>query len=154
VDGKHYYGFFLKVYEELDQDHPIHQELKENNNANSQIKVSIFSPKYLTFISYNPYFISFNHILYEIYIQSTLNDTKCYKVENIISTLLYRMYLPKYETTQLSWTLNDKIYTFSRNRLENEISFKLLFSYISIDKVVLLYVAFLLNSIVIFFHTK
>lgn len=64
------------------------------------------------------------------------------------------MYLPKYETTQLSWSLNDKIFNFSKNNFKSEMSFKMLFSYISIEKVVLLYIAFLMGSIIIFFHSK
>ena len=61
------------------------------------------------------------------------------------------MYLPKYETTQLSWSLNDKIYPFY---FKSETSFRFLFSYILLDIEVLLFVAFLMNSIIVFFHSN
>jgi hypothetical protein len=150
VDGKYYYGFFLRIYEMIDLTHPIYQSIKEISNT----EIKLFSPKYLSFISMNPFFVSFKNLLEEIYIQSTINDTKCFKFENILSVLLYRIYLPKYETTQLSFALNDKLYNFSRTPFQSEISIKLLFCYLTIEKIVLLFVAFLMNSIIVFFHSK
>ena len=150
MDGRHYYGFFLKIFELLDTTHSLYHDIRQS--ANHEIK--IYVPKYLSVVSTNPFFISFKCILEEIYQQSILNDSKGFKIENIISTLIFRMYLPKYETTQLSWALNDKVYSFSQNFFKSEISFRLLFSYISLDKVVLIFVAFLMNSIIVFFHSK
>jgi hypothetical protein len=149
ADGNHYYGFFLKIFCEVENNHNIYNEFRDLSNP-----ILLYYPKYLCFVSSQPFFVSFKHILEEIYIQSTLNGVKCHKVENILNFLLYRMYLPKYETTQLSWSLNDKIFNFSRNKFKAEVSYKLLFSYISIEKVVLLYIAFLMGSIIIFFHSK
>ena len=145
--GVHYYGYFLKVFHELERDHPIYLELNDP-------EIKVYSPKYLSFISTNPFFITFKNLLEEIYIQSSVNNEKCYKVENMLNYILYRINLPKNDTTQLSWTLNDKVYSLTRNALKSEISFKLLFSYISIDKIVFLYFAFMVASKIIFFHSE
>jgi hypothetical protein len=153
VDGKHYYGYFLKIFHLLPNYSTIYQEIRDKN-ANLDEQVKIYTPKYLSFVSSSPFFISFKYILEEIYNQSAINETKGYRIEHILNILLYRMYLPKYETTHLSWALNDKVYTFSRNYFKSEISFRLLFSYISLDKVVLLFIAFMMNSIIVFFHSN
>lgn len=150
VDGRYYYGFFLKIFLELPREHPIYQETKEL----TQVDLNIYSPKYLCFVSLHPFFISFKFLLEEIYKQSTINNSRCFKVENILNTLLYRMYLPKYQTTQLSFALNDKVYTFSKTPFRSEISFRLLFTYISIENIVMLMIAFMMNSIIVFIHSN
>jgi hypothetical protein len=83
-----------------------------------------------------------------------VNNVKCFKVENILSILLFRMYLPKYQTTQLSFALNDKVYTFSKAAFRSEMSFRLLFSHISIENVVMLMIAYMMSSKIVFIHSK
>ena len=93
------------------------------------IQIIIFFIVVVMFLNF--FFISFKNLLEEIFYQSTVNNEKCYKVENILNFLLFRMNLPTFETTQLSWTLNDKVYSFTKNVLKSEISYKLLFKYIN-----------------------
>jgi hypothetical protein len=149
-DSRYYYGFFFKTYELLDINHPIYDKLKELPQQIYQIYI----PKYLSLISLNPYFISFKYLLEEIYTQSQINDNKCYKIENILGTLLYRLYLPKYESTQLQFALGDKMYMFTNNMRNSEFSLKLLFSYLNVERVVSLILAFIMNSIIVFFHSE
>jgi hypothetical protein len=137
----------------VDQEDPIYDSIKELPHG--QDSLNIYVPKVLCFFSQNPFFVSFRYILDEIYTQSVVNDAKCFKVENMLSTLLYRMYLPKYETTQIQFALGDKMYRFSRDKCFNtEISLKLLFSYLTVERVVFLMIAFLMNSIIVFFHSE
>ncbi len=62
--------------------------------------------------------------------------------------------MPKFETTCLTWCLNNRSYSFTQNKFMPEMSFKLLFSYISIEKVVLLYISLLMGSTIVIAHRK
>jgi hypothetical protein len=126
-----------------------HQLKKISNNG-----IEVYASKYIGFVSINPFFVSFKKLLEEIHYQSTINDQKCFKYENILNILLYRIYLPKNPLTQVQFALNDKIYNFVNNKFHSEISLKLLFTFLSPEKVVLLIIAFMMNSVVIFFHSK
>lgn len=128
----------------------IYEQLKKISNN----KIEVYASKYIGLVSVNPFFVSFKKLLEEIYFQSTVNDQKCFKYENILNTLLYRIYLPKNPFTQVQFALNDKIYNFVNNKFHSEISLKLLFTFLSPEKVVLLIIAFMMNSVVIFFHSK
>lgn len=123
-------------------------------NKFSTNELNVFASKYIGFLSTKPFFVSFKNLLEEIYIQSSLNEKKCFKYENILSILLYRIYLPKNPFTQVQFALNDKIYNFINNNFHSEISLKLLFTFLSPEKIVLLLIAFMMNSVVIFFHSK
>ena len=139
--GYHYYGFFLKKY--------FPKNIKNNNS-----EITIYLSKYLSFFSQNPCFFSFKKLLNEIYIQSTLNNTKQYKIEEIINTLLFYLYLPKYNSIQLLFCLNENIYTFMNSHFNNEISFKLLFSYISPKNLVMIIISILMHSIIVIYHNN
>lgn len=114
----------------------------------------IFGPKYLCFVSWNPFFFSFKSILEEIYSLSNENSNELIKVENILNFILFRIILPKYEDTQLSFTLNYKIYRFNTNMLYSELSLKILFQIISIENIVKIVFAYLMHSWIIFIHSK
>ena len=101
-------------------------------------QAKIFYPRYLAFFTQKPFFISFKFILQEIYEQSNKTDIAI-KIENILTAILFRMYLPKYETTQLHFVLNSRIYSIVNKLLYSEISLRLLFSILSIDKIVLIF---------------
>ena len=116
-------------------------------------QAKLYYPKYLAFFTQRPFFISFKYMLQEIYDQSCKTDLAM-KTENILTTLLFRLYLPKYETTQLLFCMNTRVYSFVNQLLQTEISLKLLFTILSIDKIVLIFVSLLMNSSVIFFHSK
>jgi hypothetical protein len=148
-DGNIYYGSFYRIYELVEKTNLIYQLVKLENN-----ELNIYASKYIGFLSNKPFFVSFKNLLEEIYIQSTINDRKCFKYENILSILLYKIYLPKNPFTQVQFALNDKIYNFINNNFYSEISLKLLFTFLSPEKIVLLLVAFMMNSVVIFFHSK
>lgn len=117
-------------------------------------ELNVYAAKYIGLLSMKPFFVSFKNLLEEIYIQSSLNERKCFKYENILSILLYRIYLPKNPFTQVQFALNDKVYNFINNNFYSEFSLKLLFTFLSPEKIVLLLVAFMMNSVVIFFHSK
>lgn len=149
-NGTYYYGHFLRMFFQIDFNDKIyveHPELLKN-------KTPLFTSKYLCFVSLNPFFISFKNLLIEIYNQSVTNNSKCFKVENIINTILFRMVLPKYESTQLLFCLGDNVYSFSKTPFRNEISFRLLFSYISIKNIVMIIISILMNSIVVIIHSN
>ena len=148
-DSKYYYGFFYKTYELLDDSHPIYSRLKDFS-----LSLKVYVPKYLCFLSMNPFFISFKFLLEEIYIQSCINNNKCYKVENIIGNLLYRTYLPKYETTQVQFAFGERMYSFTNKNISSEVSLNLLFSYLNVERIVLLILGFLMNSIIVIFHSE
>ncbi len=134
----------------IDKGNIIYNELKKiSSNA-----LEVYASKYIGLISVNPFFVSFKKLLEEIYFQSTVNEQKCFKYENILNILLYRIYLPKNPFTQVQFALNDKIYNFVNNKFHSEISLKLLFTFLSPEKVVLLLIALMMNSVVIFFHSK
>jgi hypothetical protein len=105
-------------------------------------------------MSWNPFFISFKSILEDIYSLSNENSNELIKVENYLNFLLYRVLLPKYEDTQISFTLKDKIYKFNSNSLYSELSLKLLFQLISVENIVKIVFAYLMNSWIIFLHSK
>jgi len=134
----------------VNKENLIYNHLKKISNN----EIEIYSSKYIGFVSINPFFVSFKKLLEEIYFQSSVNDQKCFKYENILNTILYRIYLPKNPFTQVQFALNDKIYNFVNNKFYSEISLKLLFTFLSPEKVVLLIIAFMMNSVVIFFHSK
>ena len=151
-----FYLFFLCVYTPLN----TNSILSSNNNANginnstsSFSSLSLYAPKYICFVSRNPFFVSFRALLEEIYINSTKNGVKCFKVENILNILLYRIYLPSYHNFQISFCLSDKAYSFYNNIYKSEISYKILFNYLSIDNVLLIYFALLMNSVVVILHS-
>ena len=114
----------------------------------------IFGPKYLCFVSWNHFFISFKSILEEIYSLSNENTNELIKVENILNFILFRVLLPKYEDTQISFTLNNKIYRFNSNILYSEMSLKILFTMISVENIVKIVFAYLMHSWIIFLHSK
>lgn len=134
----------------VNKDNAIYIPLKKISTN----EIQIFASKYIGLVSTNPFFVSYKNLLEEIYYQSTVNDQKCFKYENILSTILYRIYLPKNPFTQVQFALNDKIYNFVNNKFHSEISLRLLFTFLSPEKVVLLIIAFMMNSGVIFFHSK
>lgn len=133
-DNVIFYVYFLCVY--------------VNYNSNG-----FYIPKYLCFISRNPNFFSFHNLLEDIYNNSTKNNCKCFKVENILNIILFRMYLPKHNNFQLSFCLGEKVYNFFNNKNKSEIAFRTLFSFLSIENAVTVYFAMLLNSIIIFLHS-
>lgn len=139
VHGGYYYGHFLKVYEE---------EYVPILNSTAMI------PKYLIFISTNPFFNSFKSLLEELYINSITNYNFNFKTEHLLSNLLYKCLLPKYPTTQLSFSLLNNNYNFTNNTYHSEVSLRLLFTYLSPDRVALLFLALLMNSKIIFFHSQ
>ena len=116
--------------------------------------LKIFGPKYLCFVSWNHFFISFKSILEEIYSLSNENSHELIKVENILNSLLFRVLLPKYEDAQISFTLNNKIFNFNSNILSSELSLKILFQIISIENIVKIVFAYLMHSWIIFLHSK
>jgi len=116
-------------------------------------QAKLFYPRYLAFFTQKPFFISFKYLLQEIYEQSLKNDYAI-KIENILNTLLFRMYLPKYESTQLLFVLNNRVYTFVNKVLHSEFSLRFLFTILSVDKIVLIFISLLLNSNIVFFHSK
>lgn len=134
----------------IHEENLIYDQLKKISNN----EIEVYASKYIGFVSVNPLFVSFKKLLEEIYYQSTINDQKCFKYENILNIILYRIYLPKNPFTQVQFALNDKIYNFVNNKFHSEISLKLLFTFLSPEKVVLLIIAFMMNSVVIFFHSK
>ena len=134
----------------VNKENLIYNQLKQIS-AN---EIQIYASKYIGVVSSNAFFVSFKNLLEEIYYQSTINDQKCFKYENILSILLYRIFLPKNPFTQVQFSLNDKIYNFINNKFHSEISLKLLFTFLSPEKIVLLIIAFMMNSVVIFFHSK
>jgi len=136
--GEHYFGFFLKKY------FPIN--IKDN--------IEIYLSKYISFFSTKPFFISFKNLLTEIYNQSTINGIKCYKIENILNLLLNNILLPKYETTQLLFCINENIYNFNNSKFFHEISFNILFSSISIRNIVMIIISILMNSVIVLFHSN
>ena len=105
---------------------------------NIKDNIEIYLSKYISFFSTKPFFISFKNLLTEIYNQSTINGTKCYKIENILNFLLNNILLPKYETTQLLFYINKKIYNFNNSKFSHEISFITLFFSISIRNIVMI----------------
>ena len=137
-NGDHYFCFFLKNY------YP--------NNIKDDVQ--IYLSKYICFFSTQPFFHSFKNLLIEIYNQSTINGIKCYKVENIINFLLNNILLPKYETTQILFCLNENIYSFNRSRFSDEVTFKILFSSISIRNIVMIIISILMNSVIVIFHSN
>ena len=148
--GTYYYGHFLRVWFNIDKNHSIYKQHAEL--AKKEIK--LYQSKYLCFISQNTFFISFKNLLHEIYTQSTITNGKCYKIEQILITLLYRIVLPKYETVQLLFCLGENVYTFSKAPFKNEISFRLLFSHLSIKNIVMIIISILMNSIVVIIHSN
>lgn len=138
-NGTYKYVHLLKVYE---------QEYVKVLKSNALV------PKYLIFISDNPFFISFKMLLEEIYLNSIPFGKLKFKLETFLSIILYQTYLPKYYSTQLSFNLGFNNFNFSRNPFHNEISFKVLLSYLTIDRIVILFISLLLNSKIIFFHSQ
>ena len=139
--GDHYYGFFLKKY-------------FPKNIKNNKLETTLYLSKYLSFFSQNPFFFSFKKILNEIYNQSTLNNSKQYKIEEIINIFLFYLYLPKYNSIQLLFCLNENIYTFINSNFNNEISFRLLFTYISPKNLVMIILSILMHSIIVIYHNN
>ena len=123
-NGTYYYGHFLRMFFKIDFQNKIYEQYPELLIN----KIPLYSSKYICFISLNPFFISFKNLLVEIYNQSLTNNAKCFKVESILNTILFRMTLPKYEATQLLFCLGENVYTFSKTPFKNEISFRRLFS--------------------------
>lgn len=138
-NGSYYYGHFLRVYEE---------------EYCSLLNLYILIPKYLIFFSENPFFISFKSLLEEIYINSITNHGICFKTEQLLSIVLFKSFLPKYEATQMSFSINSKNYTFTRNILHNEVSLKVLFTFLTVDNIVLLFLSLLMNSKVLIFYSQ
>ncbi len=134
----------------INKENIIYDQLKKISNH----EIEVYASKYIGVSSEYPFFVSFKKLLEEIYFQSTVNDQKCFKYENILNILLYRIYLPNNPFTQVQFALNDKIYNFVNNNFHSEISLQLLFTFLSPENVVLLIVAFMMNSDVIFFHSK
>lgn len=149
-NGTYYYGHFLRMFFKIDFQNKIYEQYPELLIN----KIPLYSSKYICFISLNPFFISFKNLLVEIYNQSLTNNAKCFKVESILNTILFRMTLPKYEATQLLFCLGENVYTFSKTPFKNEISFRLLFSYISIKNIVMIIISILMNSIVVIIHSN
>lgn len=138
-NGSIYYGHFLRIYEE---------------EYNHKAKTLVHCPKYLAFFSRNPFFISFKSLLEEIYINSITNTNFNYKTESLLNILLFKSFIPKYSSTQLSFSLNNKNYNFTNNINHSEISLKLLFTYLTPENIVLLYIAFLMNSMIVILHSQ
>ena len=114
-------------------------------------KINVYIPKYLCFISSQYFQKQFKNLLEEIYLNSIKNNSKCFKVENILNIILYRLYLPKYKTIQLNFCL-DKLYTFTNNFNSNDLNYESIFKHISIINFLLIYFGMLLNSVIIFLY--
>lgn len=141
TSGAYYYGHILRVYEP--------ESLKNSKNE----IIEVYVPKYLCFISQNYFCLSFKGILEEIYQNSLINDKKCYKTENILNYVLFRMFLPKSLTTHISFPLGLKNYVFVDSRLRTEISIKLLFTVFSIKDLVLIFLSLMMESKIIIRHS-
>lgn len=137
--GEFYYGHFLKVYEE--EYIPSYETFG-------------LVPKYLIFFSKNPYFCSFKTILEDIYINSVVNYSFNFKIEHLIDNLINKAYLPSNLNTQLSFSLCNKNYKFMNNPFHSEISLRLIFTYLSPDRIVNLYISLLMNSKIIIFYSQ
>lgn len=146
----HYYCFFYKIYLPIDRS----DQLYIDNPILNSLDINVYLPKYLCFTSVNPFFISFRNLLCEIYNQSIINKGKCFKIENILNTILYRLYLPKYQTTQLLFCLGENVYSFSKSPFRSEVGIRILFSYIQIKHIVMIIIAVLMNSVIIIRHSN
>ena len=131
------YLYFLKIYKQI--------SLNDNKN--------FYYPNYICFYSSNFFPNNFHNILEEIYNNSIKNNVKCFKTENILNILINRIYLPKYNSIQLNFCL-EQSYNFINSDFSNELDFNLLFEYLSIEHIILLIVCIYLNSTIIFFHNN
>ncbi len=104
-------------------------------------------------LSKHPFFISFKSILEEIYFHS-FNSTSDIKIESILNYLLFRVSLPKYDDSQISFVINSKQFQFNNNITYSEVSLKLLFSLVSIENIVKLFFGVITNSTIILVHSK
>lgn len=139
MEAKSYYGHILRVYE---------PEIATKGSET----VEYYAPKYLCFFSQNYFCISFKNILEEIYRNSSINDKKCYKIENILNYVLYRIYLPKSISTQISFALGTRNFNFTNNDFKCEISIKLLFTVFTIRDLVLIFLSMMMESKILFLH--
>lgn len=153
-----FYMFFLCIYTPLNTNSLINGNNIGNNNNSSNISINtfsslnLFSPKYLCFLSRNPFFFSFRSLLEDIYANSIKNNTKCFKIESILNILLYRLYLPKSPSFQTNFCLGDKVFNFFNDINKSEISYKIIFNYLSIDNILLTYFAMMMNSVIVILH--
>ena len=138
INGGFYYGHFLRVYQE---------------EYVTLLNTSALVPKYLILFSVNPFFISFKSLLEEIYINSISNFRFNFKSEKLLSCILFKSFLPIHPNTQFSFSLLTKNYNFTNNPFHSEVSLKLLFSVLTPDRVQLLFLALLMNSKIIIFHS-
>ena len=153
-----FYMFFLCIYTPLNTNSLINgNNIGNNNTSNLSINtfssLNLFSPKYLCFLSRNPFFFSFRSLLEDIYSNSIKNNTKCFKIENILNILLYRLYLPKSPSFQTNFCLGDKVFNFFNDINKSEISYKILFNYLSIDNILLTYFAMMMDSVIVISHS-
>lgn len=121
------------------------------SNALNRFK-EIYVPKYLILITTNHLPVSSKFLLEEIYFNSIVNDARCYKIENIICYLMFRMYLPANYSTQMSFALGKKNYLFTDNPLKHEFSIKFLFALFSPENIVKLFLSTLMDSKIIIIH--
>ena len=152
-----FYMFFLCIYTPLNTNSLINgNNIGNNNTSNLSINtfssLNLFSPKYLCFLSRNPFFFSFRSLLEDIYSNSIKNNTKCFKIENILNILLYRLYLPKSPSFQTNFCLGDKVFNFFNDINKSEISYKILFNYLSLDNILLTYFAMMMDSVIVILH--
>lgn len=139
ASGEYYYGHYLRVYEEY--------KFKVNGKQ-------IFVPKYLCFFSMNPFFVSFKSILEEIYVLSNENTEQIIKIENVLNFILFRVVLPRYEDTQVAFSIKNKFFRFNSHILYSEISLKLLFRFLSVENIVKVFLYLLTSPMVIILHNK
>ena len=114
-------------------------------------KLNVYIPKYICLISSQYFQKQFKNLLEEIYINSTKNNVKCFKVENILNIILFRLYLPKDNTIQLNFCL-EKSYNFTNNFISKDLNYEIIFKHISIVNFLIIYFGVLLNSIIVFIY--
>ena len=131
------YLYFLRIYKQI--------VLNDNK--------IFYYPNYICFYSSNFFPNNFHNILEEIYNNSIKNNGKFFKTENILNILINRIYLPKYNSIQLNFCLEES-YNFINSEFSNELDFNLLFEYLSIEHIILIIVCIYLNSTIIFFHNN
>ena len=153
--GTPYYGFFYQHYERLDPSLEVYKIIKEETVGLPSFSINnVYCPKYLVLLSRKPFLISFKNILEELHKQSKPESTKAIKVEKILKCLLFKCFMPKYTSTQMTFTLGTKYYRFFNNSFHSEVSLKLILRLFTPINIVIILLGMLTGSLLIVEHSK